>query len=191
MARHETRPFLELTRIISHRFQAEEIEVSVTKKLCQEFSRTESRILGALSKLNEFRLNPQVRTHSGTVPKTLRNTIVENQKPNEDRSQDDLHPELGPSVCRSRHSNDSDPDKFQEFKKRFAIALTWRQEFEKRFPSAPMELPQENKRRPVSQVSHNFAMKTPLRQKKQTRFCKPFNNWRRTVIQLISTKTTS
>ena len=96
MARHETRPFLELTRNISHSFQAEEIEVRVTKKLCQEFSRTESRILGALSNLNEFRLNAQVRTHSGTVPKTLRNTNVENQKSNEDRSQEDPHPEVGP-----------------------------------------------------------------------------------------------
>ena len=38
-----------------------------TKKLSQEFSRTESRILGALSKLDEFLLNPQTRTLSGTV----------------------------------------------------------------------------------------------------------------------------
>ena len=36
----------------------EEIESRVTKKLSQEFSRSESRILGALSKLDEFLLNP-------------------------------------------------------------------------------------------------------------------------------------
>ena len=41
---------------------SEEIKGRVTKKLSQEFSRTESRILGALSKLDEFLLNPQVRT---------------------------------------------------------------------------------------------------------------------------------
>ena len=41
---------------------SEEIEGRVTKRLSQEFSRTESRILGALSKLDEFLLNPQVRT---------------------------------------------------------------------------------------------------------------------------------
>ena len=58
---------------------SEEIEGRVTKKLSQEFSRTDSRILGALSKLDEFPLNPQIRTHSGTVPGTSRNTNVENQ----------------------------------------------------------------------------------------------------------------
>ena len=89
---------------------SEEIEGRVTKKLSQEFSRTESCILLALSKLNEFLLNPQIRTHSGTIPGTFRNTNVENQEPNEDRSQDDLHPDVGPSVCQSRHSIDLDPD---------------------------------------------------------------------------------
>ena len=35
---------------------------------------------------------------------------MENQEPNEDRSQDDPHPEVGPYVCQSRHSIDSDTD---------------------------------------------------------------------------------
>ena len=87
---------------------SEEIESRVTKKLSQEFSRTESRILGTLSKLDEFLLNQQIRTHSGTVPGTFRNTNVENQGTNEDESQSDPHPEVGPSVCQSRHSIDSD-----------------------------------------------------------------------------------
>ena len=87
---------------------SEEIEGRVTKKLSQEFSRTESRILGTLSKLDEFLLNQQIRTHSGTVPGTFRNTNVENQGTNEDESQSDPHPEVGPSVCQSRHSIDSD-----------------------------------------------------------------------------------
>ena len=87
---------------------SEEIEGRVTRKLSQEFSRTESRILGTLSKLDEFLLNQQIRTHSGTVPGTFRNTNVENQGTNEDESQSDPHPEVGPSVCQSRHSIDSD-----------------------------------------------------------------------------------
>ena len=87
---------------------SEEIEGRVSKKLSQEFSRTESRILGALSKLDEFLLNQQIRTHSETVPGTFRNTNVENQGTNEDDSQSDPHPEVGPSVCQSRHSIDSD-----------------------------------------------------------------------------------
>ena len=86
----------------------EEIEGRVTKKLSQEFSRTESRTLGTLSNLDEFLLNQQIRTHSGTVPGTFRNTNVENQGTNEDESQSDPHPEVGPSVCQSRHSIDSD-----------------------------------------------------------------------------------
>ena len=63
---------------------SEKIESRVTKKLTTEFRRTKSRILGALSKLDEFLLNPQIRTHSGTVPGTFRNTKVENQGTKED-----------------------------------------------------------------------------------------------------------
>ena len=74
---------------------SEEIEGRVTKKLSQEFSRTKSRILGALSKLDELLLNPQITTHSETVPGTFRNTNVENQGTNEDDTQSDLHPEAG------------------------------------------------------------------------------------------------
>ena len=74
---------------------SEEIEGRVSKKLSQELSRTESRILGALSKLEEFLLNQQIRTHSGTVPETFRNTNVDNQGTNEDDSMSDPHPEVG------------------------------------------------------------------------------------------------
>ena len=74
---------------------SEEIESRVSKKLSQEFSRTESRILGALSKLDEFLLNQQIRTHSGTVPETFRNTNVDNQGTNEDDSMSDPHPQAG------------------------------------------------------------------------------------------------
>ena len=74
---------------------SEEIEGRVTKKLSQEYSRTESRVLGALSKLDEFLLNQQIRTHSGTVLETFRNTNVDNQGTNEDDSQSVFHPETG------------------------------------------------------------------------------------------------
>ena len=46
----------------------EEIEGRVIKKVSQEFSRTESCILGVLSKLDNFLLNPQIPTFSGTNP---------------------------------------------------------------------------------------------------------------------------
>ena len=92
---------------------SEHIEGRATKKPSQEFSRTESRILGSLSKLDEFLLNQQITTHSGTVARTFRNTNVENQGTNEDDSQSDHHPEagifrgqttqnFGPKDCRDR-----------------------------------------------------------------------------------------
>ena len=53
----------------------------VTKKLSQEYWRTESRILRALSKLYEFLLKPQLRNCSGTVLGTSRNNDSENREP--------------------------------------------------------------------------------------------------------------
>ena len=74
---------------------SEEIEGRVTKKLSKEFSKTESRILGALSKLDEFLLNPQVRTCSVADPGTSRNGNSENREFIEGRSSDDPYPEVG------------------------------------------------------------------------------------------------
>ena len=88
----------------------EEFDGRVTKKLSQEFSRTESRILGSLSKLDEILLNSQIRTFPGTIPGTFRNADVENQEPSGDRSQNDPHPEVEFSACRASNLTDSDPD---------------------------------------------------------------------------------
>ena len=74
---------------------SEEIEGRVTKKLSKEFSKTESRILGALSKLDEFLLNPQVRTCSVAVQGTSRNANSENRETQGDRSSDYPYPEMG------------------------------------------------------------------------------------------------
>ena len=74
---------------------SEEIEGRITKKLSKEFSKTESRILGALSKLDEFPLNPQVLTCSVAVPGTSGNSNTENRETHGDRSSNDLYPELG------------------------------------------------------------------------------------------------
>ena len=86
----------------------EEIQGRVTKKLSQEYSRTGSRILGALSKLDEFLLNQQIRTHSGTVPETFRNTNVDNQGTNEDDSQSDPYP--GAGLLRSQTTQNYGPE---------------------------------------------------------------------------------
>ena len=74
---------------------SDEIEGIVNKKLSKEFSRTESRILGALSKHDEFLLNPQVRTCSVAVPGTSRNNISENRETTGNCSSDDPCPKVG------------------------------------------------------------------------------------------------
>ena len=87
---------------------SKEIESRVTKKLSQEFIGTESRILGTLSRLDEFLRNPQSQVHYGPVPETSRNSNRENQATNEDRSQNDPHPEVGVSLSQS--SNELSPE---------------------------------------------------------------------------------
>ena len=73
---------------------SEEIEGRVTNKLSKEFNKTESRILGVLSKLDEFLLNPQVRTCS-VVQGASRNANSENRETHGDRSSNDPYPEGG------------------------------------------------------------------------------------------------
>ena len=74
---------------------SEEIEGRVTKKLSKEFNKTESRILGALSKLDEFLLDPQVRTCSVAVQGTSRNAASDNRETHGDHSSNDPYPEVG------------------------------------------------------------------------------------------------
>ena len=74
---------------------SEEIEGRVTKKLSNGVSKKESRILGALSKLDEFLLNPQVRTCSAAVQGTSRNSLSENRETHGGHSSDDPYPEVG------------------------------------------------------------------------------------------------
>ena len=89
---------------------SEEIEGRVTKRLSKEFSRTESRALGALSKLDEFLLNPQVRTRSVAVLGTSRNNDSENREPTGDRSLSDSSSEAVFSACHPSNINDPDQD---------------------------------------------------------------------------------
>ena len=89
---------------------SEEIERRVTKKLSKEFSRTESRILGAFSKLDEFLLNPQIRTCSVAVLGTSKNNESENREPTGDRSLGDPCPEAGFSTYHSSNLNDSEQE---------------------------------------------------------------------------------
>ena len=80
---------------------AEEIEGRVTKKLSEESSRTESRILGALSKLDEFLLNPQVRTLFRSSSGNIQEQVFRKPENHWDRCSDDPCPE---ARSFSRHS---------------------------------------------------------------------------------------
>ena len=87
---------------------SEDIEGRVTKWFSIEFSRTESRFLGVLSKLDELLLNPQVRICSVAVPGTSRNNDSENWEPTGDRSLGDPCPEAMFSTYHSNNLNDSE-----------------------------------------------------------------------------------
>ena len=51
----------------------EEIQARVTKHLSREFNTTKNSILGPLSRLDDFLMNPLIQGHSGTAPETSRN----------------------------------------------------------------------------------------------------------------------
>ena len=89
---------------------SEEIEGRVIKKLSKDFSRTESRILGALSKLHEFLINSQVRTCFVALPGTSRKNNSEKREPTGDRSLGDPCPEAVFSACHSSNLNDSEQE---------------------------------------------------------------------------------
>ena len=97
----------------------EEIEGRVTKKLSQEFSRTENRILGALSRLDDFLMIPLIQGQSGTGPVRSRNAYGTNQGTNEDDSQSDPHPEA--SIFQSQTTRNSDAEVGHE---KYNIKLT-------------------------------------------------------------------
>ena len=87
---------------------SEEIEGRVLKKLSQEFSRTENRILAALSRLDDFFMNPLIQGYSGTSPETCRNACSTNQGTNGDDFQSDPHPEAG--ILHNQTTRNSGPE---------------------------------------------------------------------------------
>ena len=89
---------------------SEEIEGRVTKKLSKEFNKTESRILGALSNLDEFLLNPQVRTCSVAARGTSRNVDSGDREIHGDQSANDPYPEGGNFHHQSGQPNSPEAD---------------------------------------------------------------------------------
>ena len=89
---------------------SEEIEGRVNRKLSTEFSRTQTRILGALSKFDEFLLNLQIRSCSVAVPATSRHSDSKNWEPTGDRFIGDPCPEAVCSTYHSSNLNDSEQE---------------------------------------------------------------------------------
>ena len=140
---------------------SEEIEDRVTKKLPKELSRMESRTLGALSKPDEFRLNPHIRTCSVADPGTSRNTSSENREPSGHRSIGNPCPEAVFSTSHFSNLNDPEQEETHHIK-------TGGQE---EIPYFSPETSSGTQKKRAPQVSHIFAVETLLRQLNQTRYC--------------------
>ena len=168
---------------------SEEIEERITKKLSQEFSRTENRILGALARLDDFLMNPLLQGHSGTTPEASRNVFSINQGTNEDDSQSNPHPEAGllTSVREDRHDMVTAVQR-ESVEDRDIVTGVQREDLCQRdrvtgdtgvhaeVIYCSLVHHQESRKRTALQVNHNSAVKTPLRQLKQTKFCWYFNS---------------
>ena len=87
---------------------SDKIECKFFKKMSHKICKMEYGILGSLCNLDRILSNRHVRTQSGTVSGTSRNTDVENQEQKRDRYQNEAQPKVGSFVERSRYSNDSD-----------------------------------------------------------------------------------
>ena len=108
---------------------SEQNERRVKKKLSKEFSRTESRFLGALSCLDGFLPNPLIQCRYGAAPETPRNTLGTNQGINEDNSQSDPHPEA--SVSQSQTTQNSGPDVGYDRDKQLSVDTACRYDSDK------------------------------------------------------------
>ena len=132
------------------------------------FSRTENPILGALSHLQDFFLNPLFQGHSGTSPETPWNTKSTNQGTNEDDSQSDPHPEAG--IFRNQMTRNSDPEDGH------GHDMVTRDHGEVTYCSHRTFSGKQKKNLSSKKV------RLPLRRLKQTRFCWPFSSWQTTTL---------
>ena len=169
----------------------EVIEGRVTKKLSQEFSRTESCILGALSELDEFLLNPQIRTHYRTVRGTFRSTNVENQGTNEDDSQSDPQPEA--CIFRRQTTKNSGPEVGHDLVTGVQEGIRYRPHtvtgIQKDIPYCSLGTSSGKQKKARWTTQPHFRLENTLRQLKQTRFCRPLSSWRATANSPTSTTT--
>ena len=183
---------------------SEEIEGSVTKKLSQEFSRTENRILGALARLSDFLMNPLLPGHSGTTPEPSRQALNTSQGTNEGDSQIDPRPEAG--LFHGQMTQNSGPGERHDMvtgvqRERERVCghdvVTGATEqtgnchnttgVHGEVTYCPLVHLQRRSRKTVLPVNHKSAVKTHLRRSKQTKFCWPFSSLQ--IITILRTLT--
>ena len=102
---------------------SEEMEGGVTKKMFQEFSRTDHRILGVLARLDDFLKSPLIQGHSGTAPETSRNVFSASQGTNEDDSQSNPDPEAG--IFNNQMTQNSGPEGGPDMEKGVQKEILW------------------------------------------------------------------
>ena len=151
---------------------SDEIEGRVTKKLSQEFSRTENRIVGALAWLDDFLMNPLIQGHSGTTPEASRNVFSINQGTNEDDSQSDPHPEAGLLNSGREDHHDMATGVQRENVYGHDMVTGVQEEITYCSPSTSSGKQKENR----STSQPQFRSKNTLRRLRQTKFCWRFSS---------------
>ena len=164
---------------------SKEIEGRVTKRLSKEFSRTESRILGALARLDNFLMNSLLQGHSGTIPEPSRNALSISQGTNQDDSQNYPHPEAG--LFHGQMAQNSGPEDGHNMVTGATAQIgnchdmTGVHEEVTYFPLVHL---QGSRRKTAQPVNRKSAVKTPLRRSNQTKFCWPFSSWQiKTILR--------
>ena len=85
-----------------------------SRRICpRSLVRRKNLILGALSRLDDFLMNPLIQGHSGTAPETSRNAFSTSQVTNEDDSHSDPHPEVG--IFNNQTTQNSGPEDGHDF----------------------------------------------------------------------------
>ena len=164
---------------------SEEIEGRVTKKLLKEFSKTGSFILGALSKLVKFLLNPQVRTCSVIIPETSGNNNSKNPETPGDRSTDDLYPGARYFSQHSGHLISREAENYPHM-------VTGVQEEIRQYPHMATETQEEN---PYCSTSTSSGKQKNVRCTSQPKFCSentpPTNEMEQILLALQQLATNS
>ena len=152
---------------------SKETDGRVTKKLYQDLTRKKNRILGVLSLLGDFLLNPLFQGHSITVAETSGTHIEQTRE--RMRTTPTLILILKRASCGARlHETLAQKS-----------AMIWWQEFTRKSPTVPPVCFQESRKETALPVNRNSTVKTPLRPWKQTNFCWPFSIWQTTTILQI------